>query len=96
MPRFPSGLAGRHQFIRENLKNPIDCHSITGRVALSFIVETDGTLTNFKIEKGIDELRNSEALRVAQLMPNWTPGVCNGQVVPIKTYMTVRFGYYLH
>jgi protein TonB len=96
-PRFPGDspqdTKNMMKFISENMKYPqIDKEmGNQGRVYLEFIVEKDGSLTNFKVLKGVSNTIDKEALRVARLMPKWTPGKSNGKIVRTKTRIPITF-----
>lgn len=93
MPEFPGGESALMQFIKTNLKYPADCaaQGIDGRVTLSFIVETDGSVSTVEIMRTPDERLSAEAIRVVQSMPAWTPGKQRGQVVRVKYVLPVTF-----
>ena len=65
--------------------------SIEGRVVLSFVVETDGSITEPKVVQSVHPLLDEEALRVAKLMPKWEPGYQNGTPVRVKYNIPVTF-----
>jgi len=93
MPEFPGGdealLAyfGSKIIYPEAAKND----SIQGLVVLDFIVEKDGSLSNFKILRNIGSGCGEEAVRVAKLMPNWSPARQDGQTVKVSFTLPVRF-----
>ncbi|MEO9967482.1 MAG: energy transducer TonB [Reichenbachiella sp.] len=88
-PRPVGGLKAFYGFITVNLKYPqrARTNQIKGRVFAQFVVDKDGTLTNFKILKGIGYGCDEEALRVLAIAPKWNPGKQRGQ--PVKVYMTL-------
>ena len=92
-PSFPGGQQALLEFLRENVKYPEQAlkDSIEGRVVLSFVVETDGSLTDPKVVRGVHPLLDAEALRVLKLMPRWEPGNQGGKEVRIKYNMPVTF-----
>ena len=49
-----------------------------GKVDVSFIVETNGEITNEKVESSLDEASDKEALRVIKLSPKWKPALQDG------------------
>lgn len=71
MPHFAGGddkaLA---EFVKENAKItcPGECCS-QGKVIVSFLVDLDGTTSDFRIEHGLCKDKDVEALRVAKLIP---------------------------
>ena len=92
-PYFPGGQQALLDFLRENTKYPEQAKkdSIEGRVVLSFVVETDGSITEPKVVRSVHPLLDEEALRVAKLMPKWEPGYQNGIPVRVKYNIPVTF-----
>ena len=86
-PSFPGGQAALMSWIAENFHYSSGCESISGRVVLSFIVETDGTLSNFQVVKKLNAEIDEEFIRVVKAMPKWIPGKQNGQAVRVKYNM---------
>ena len=64
---------------------------IQGRVFLTFIVETDGAVTNVTIIKGVDPIIDNEAVKAIQASPNWSPGLQRGQPVRVRYQMSLSF-----
>ena len=95
-PSFPGGEGALRDFISKNLRYPIFAKEkgIQGRVEVSFIVEKDGSLTDFVITKSADPSLDKEAIRVLQSMPKWNPGKRDGQFVTVKYDEEVIFRLY--
>ena len=93
MPEFPGGVEEMMKFLAANVKYPEEAYSqgIEGRVVLTFIVEVDGTITNVKVSKKVNELLDAEAIRVVNSMPKWKPGKQNGKEVRVKYTIPVIF-----
>ena len=93
MPEFPYGQEGLMNFIQRNINYPAKARrdSLQGRVIVTFIVETDGSLSNFNIVRPLSPELNAEALRVCRLMPKWKPGRMNYQAVRVKYTIPVIF-----
>ncbi len=91
-PRFPGDV---NVYLARNIVYPSDArrNNIQGTVYVSFIVEKNGSVSNPIIFKGVDggDALNKEALRVVSMMPNWTPGMQNGQMVRTKYMLPVQF-----
>ena len=83
-PSFPGGQTALMSWLAENIHCPSTCKSISGRVLLSFIVETDGTLSNIQIVRNLDTEFDEECIRVVKAMPKWIPGKQYGQAVRVK------------
>ena len=95
-PSFPGGESALRDFISKNLRYPIFAKEkgIQGRVQVSFIVEKDGSLTDFVITESKDPSLDKEAIRVLQSMPKWNPGKRDGQFVTVIKGMSVSFDLY--
>ena len=93
MPEFPGGAAGMMKFIAENVKYPEEAYSkgIAGRVLVQFIIEKDGSVTNVKVIKKVNDAIDAEAVRVVKAMPKWKPGKQNGREVRVKYTIPVSF-----
>lgn len=80
-------------FLQENIKYPKSAQErkIEGRVIVQFVVEKDGTPTEFKVVRSIDPALDEEALRVLKAMPKWKPGMQKGQPVRVKYTIPVSF-----
>ena len=70
-------------FIKKNLQVPSNLleEDVRFSVIVSFIVETDGTLSDVSVMHSQDPHLNKEALRVVKLMPKWKPGRQNGKAI---------------
>jgi len=93
MPEPFGGATTWSKFLSKNLRYPemaIDQH-IQGKVWVSFIIEKDGTLSNFKVVKGVGYGLDEEALRVLKLAPAWKPGIQNGQPVRVQYNIPINF-----
>ena len=75
------------------MKYPEDAkkQKIEGRVLASFVVETDGSITNVEVVKPAFPSLDAEAVRVLSSMPNWIPGKQNGEVVRVKYTVPLVF-----
>ena len=96
MPQFPGGQIAMLKYIMENIKYPEQAmkEGIQGRVAVRFIVEKDGSISDVKPILSVHPLLNKEAVRVVESMPKWTPGKQNGKPVNIVCFVPVRFKLY--
>lgn len=87
-PSFPGGTDALKNYIKENLKYPVDGTTCAqGRVILTFFVEEDGSITEVKVVRGIVPELDKEAVRVVRNMPKWSPGRLQGQ--PVRTRYTL-------
>lgn len=93
MPEYPGGMKEMLKFLQENVKYPENAmkNNVQGRVIVQFVVEKDGTLTEFKVARSVDPDLDAEALRVLQTMPKWKPGMQRGKIVRVKFTVPVSF-----
>lgn len=93
VPMYTGGTAEMHRFIANTLKYPEDARerNAQGLVVYTFVVEKDGTLSDFNIIHRADPLLNDEALRILQAMPPWRPARHNGEIVRSETYVPMYF-----
>jgi len=82
-PSFPGGLEKFYEYFKANFKTPEDSKDITIRIFFSFIVNIDGSLSDIKLLRGINESVNKEAIRVLQESPKWIPGEQGGEKVRV-------------
>ena len=90
-PSFPGGQEAMLQFLKENLLWPDVEADVQGRVIVTFVVETDGSLTDLKVVRGLDPAFDKEALRIVKSMPKWIPGTQNGQPIRVRYSVPVTF-----
>ncbi|NDV96823.1 M56 family peptidase [Dysgonomonas sp. 521] len=93
MPSFPGGESAMQKYVADNLKYPESAvkAGIQGRVTIRFVVGRTGEITDVAVIRGIDPECNAEAIRVIQSMPNWTPGMMNGEVVSVYYTLPIVF-----
>ncbi|MBM6962499.1 M56 family metallopeptidase [Phocaeicola plebeius] len=93
MPEYPGGMKEMLKFLQENVKYPENAmkNNVQGRVIVQFVIEKDGTPTEFKVLRSVDPDLDAEALRVMKAMPKWKPGMQKGQVVRVKFTVPVSF-----
>ena len=58
---------------------------------VSFVINKDGTTSDFKIEKSDEPRMDQEVMRVLKLMPRWKPGYQDDQ--PCRTLFVVPVSF---
>lgn len=93
MPEYPGGNNAMHAFISNNLIYPKKAlkNKIEGKVYLNVIIETDGSVSNIKVLKGIGSGCEKEAVRLVSVMPKWKPGFHNGTKVRVSLTLPIGF-----
>ena len=65
---------------------------IEGNVLLEFVVQTDGSITDLKLIKGVEESIDTEAMRaIYQLNDKWKPAIHQGHIVKQKMGLPIVF-----
>lgn len=93
MPSYPGGPGALQKWLAQNMTYPAAAaeNGIEGRVIVAFVVETDGSVSDVKIARGVDPSLDREALSVVKRMPKWIPGMQNGAPVRVKYNVPVTF-----
>jgi len=86
LPEFPGGEDAQMRFIKNNIVYDTNT-MIAGRVYVRCIVETDGSVQNVSIARGLSPANDAEAMRVVSLLPNFIPGHVRGKAQ--KTSMVI-------
>jgi protein TonB len=92
-PEFPGGEEALMNYLASNLRYPEQAKEldIQGTVIIEFVVETDGSVTNVVVKRGIGGGCDEEAVRVVKSMPKWKPGKQRGKPVRARYNLPVRF-----
>jgi len=93
MPQYPGGIQAMIQYLTEHLKYPENVKAKEARVVVSFIVEANGSISNFDfIKKSDEEAFNEAALDVLRNWDvKWTPGKKDGNNVRVTYAMPINF-----
>lgn len=93
LPKYPGGMVEFMKWLTKNLQYPSAAlrSKIQGKVMVSFIVNTDGTISDIKVVQKAHRLLDAEALRVARLMPKWEPGKDHGKVCRAMVAIPIVF-----
>jgi TonB family protein len=87
------GANGMMTYIYQNVVYPQNSIEMNqqGRVFLSFVVETDGSITNVVVERGVSVDLDREAKRVLRKMPKWIPAKSGGKLVRCRARLPINF-----
>lgn len=93
-PSFMGGdIKTFSRWVNERLLYPEEAKGkcISGRVVLTFNVDTDGKVTNVEVIRGVEPSLDKEAARVVSLSPKWKPAMHNGKPVKVTYTFPVIF-----
>lgn len=91
---YKGGIQELMQFLCKNIKYPAEAHKagISGKVVVSFTVGVDGSVSDIKVIRGIDEALDNEAIRAVQLTSGgWIPASNGGKPVASRFTLPVTF-----
>ena len=93
MPEFPGGYKALLNFLSQNIKYPpiASDNGVSGKVTVNFVVNKDGSISDAKILRGVDEALDKEALRVVYSMPKWKSGKQAGKNVRVSYSLPINF-----
>ena len=97
MPTYPGGEQALYKFLYNNISYPEQekAMNIEGTVFVNFIIEKDGTPTNFTITRGVEGGigLDREALNACMKLGKFNPGTQNG--VPQRVFLTIPIKFHL-
>lgn len=96
-PEFPQGTRALLKWIDSNLIYPKEARKkgIQGTVYVKFIIEKDGSVSNPQVPNSSERMKllEEEALRVVNMMPNWTPGTHKGKPARVFLSIPIKFKF---
>lgn len=92
-PEYPGGLQEMYKFLGAQIKYPEAARNekAEGMVVITFVVETDGSLSSFESVKTVRQDFSNEVIRVLKLSPKWKPGQKDGKTVKVKYTLPFKF-----
>jgi len=93
MPEFPGKELALREFIAKTVKYPADAlkDSIQGKVYVTFVVKSDGSIGDSKVARGVHPSLDKEAIRVVNQFPTWKPGKQGGKAVDVSYTVPILF-----
>ena len=94
MPSFQGGdLTKFRSWVEKRIEYPqiATDNGIQGRVTITFVIETNGGLTNIKVLQTPDKSLSEEVIRILKTSPKWTPGKQGGKAVRVKYTLPIIF-----
>ena len=93
MPVFPGGDEAFHRYLSSKIHYPAEAEhlKLSGTVYVRFVVDEEGRIRDAEVVKGCGHGLDEEALRLARLMPWWTPGREKGKPVRVQRTLPISF-----
>ncbi len=91
--QMPAPSFNIQRYLRKNLVYPAQAkkEKASGRVILKLIIDKTGKVTDVQMLRDIGGGCGDEAVRVVKAMPDWKPGMQNGQ--PVNVYYTLPVSF---
>ncbi|WP_284653755.1 energy transducer TonB [Flavobacterium terrisoli] len=88
-PNYPGGIAKFYEYFNSNF-NVSKENQKSGRIIASFVVDTDGSLIDVYIIRGVNEISDRETAKVLRSSPKWIPGEQDGQKVKVSYALPLK------
>lgn len=95
MPAFPGGETALHRYLATKTEYPAEAlrRGLSGTVVVRFVVDEQGRVLDPNVVRASSPEFSAEALRLARLMPWWTPGRLAGQPVRVRCTLPIQFTF---
>lgn len=92
-PNPPGGMSGWNKYLSDNLKYPTQARrmGVEGTVIVVFVINTDGTIQDVDVLRGIGGGCDEEAVKIVKNAPKWEPGRQRGRAVRTRMRLPIRF-----
>lgn len=92
-PNPPGGMSGWNKYLSDNLKYPTQARrmGVEGTVIVVFVINTDGSIQDVEVLRGIGGGCDEEALKIVRAAPKWEPGKQRGKPVRTRMRLPIRF-----
>lgn len=85
MLKFMTWVSNNYDYPKAAMEN-----AVNGIIEISFVVERDGSLTDFKITKDLGHGTGEAALKLMRSAAKWNPGIQNGKKVRVSYTLPIR------
>lgn len=90
---FPGGNDALAKYLQSSVSYPSEAvkNNEFGQVLVSFVVDADGSVKEVKVVRGVSSSLDTEAVRVVNAMPKWTPSTKDGNAVKSQLSLPIVF-----
>ena len=94
-PKPIGGMSAWQDYMYNNIKYPSKAREmgVEGTVVVAFVINTDGSIQDPEIIKGIGAGCDEEVVRLIQNAPKWEPGKQRGREVRTRMRVPVKFEF---
>ena len=94
MPKFRGGDMNKfREWVQKRVRYPelASENGIQGRVFITFVVETNGNVSNVTVTRSVDALLDDAAREAVAASPKWEPGMQRGRPVRVRYSIPIIF-----
>jgi len=94
MPKFKGGdINVFREWVQKRVRYPELAaeNGIQGRVFITFVVETNGNVSNVTVTRSVDSLLDEAAKEAVSASPKWEPGMQRGRPVRVRYSIPIIF-----
>jgi protein TonB len=94
MPKFRGGDINKfREWVQKRVHYPEIAaeNGIQGRVFITFVVETNGAVSNVTVTRSVDPLLDEAAKEAVAASPKWEPGMQRGRPVRVRYSIPIIF-----
>lgn len=91
--RFPGGSDSLRAYVYRHTSWPEYAltHQVNGILYVHLVVNTDGTLEDIRLYKGIESTVNEDILKILKNSPNWEPALFKGKFVRQRLIVPIYY-----
>jgi len=89
-PSFPNGITQFYKYLAGSYKFPTEAvrAGVSGKLYLNFVVEKDGSLSDYDFKNDLGYGTRQEAVRVLSQSPKWNPATRHG--IPVRVRYSIN------
>ena len=93
LPEFSGGREELFKYLGKNIRYPKDAreNGLEGTVYVGFVIDRDGSIKDVTLRKDTYKILAEEAMRIIKTMPNWNPGLIDGEKVRFSYTLPIKF-----
>jgi len=93
MPAYRGGERELLSFISHNLRYPVIAqeNGVQGTVIVRFVITKEGKVDKITVVRSLSAETDREACRVVAMLPDWTPGKEEGELVNVYYTLPIRY-----
>lgn len=93
LAHYSDGYELLNAFIRNNFKVDKNIENKKGRIIIEFIVERDGSLSNYKVIRDLGFNSGLEVIRILKLTKGWVPASHKGKILRTRIIIPILIDF---